>query len=85
MAAPVEHAATTAHATKTAAPIVVDLGKKSRKQIRQARQGNGKLMDEMKGVLDELRGSGALAATAQPVLVIVRQKRRKSRMLWPMA
>lgn len=85
MAAAVEQAATAGQGTRSAAPIVVDLGKKPRKQIRQAREGTGKLLDEVKDVLDELRASGAVAANAQPVLIIVRQKRKKSSLFWPLA
>ena len=58
--------------------IVVDLGKKRRKQIRRARQGRGKLMDQMQTVLEDLRANGTIAAGAQPVLMVVRQRRRRN-------
>lgn len=70
------------HTKETAAPaqpgpVIVDLGKKRRKQVKQLRDGRGKLMDRVREVVDELRTDGTLAANAQPVLVIVRQRRRK--------
>ena len=63
-------------------PVVVDLGKKRRKQIRRLRKGHGKLMDQVNHLLDELRGSGSFSPTAQPVVVVVREKRR-TRSIWP--
>jgi hypothetical protein len=69
---------TTKTASGTHGPIVVDLGKASRKQIKRVRAGTGKLMDEVKTVLDDLKANGTLSATAQPVLIVVRRKRRKT-------
>jgi hypothetical protein len=66
------------------APIIIDLGKKSRKQVRRAREGTGKLMDKIHGMLDELRADGTIKADAQPVLIIVRQKPRKKSLGWPL-
>ena len=63
----------------SSAPVVLDLGKQRRKQIKQLCRGEGKLMDEINASIDELRTAGALSATAQPVVIVVRQKRRKSR------
>jgi hypothetical protein len=58
-------------------PLIVDLGKKSRKNVKQLRNGRGKLMDEVQSVLGELRANGKLASDAQPVLIIVRQRPRR--------
>lgn len=60
-------------------PIVLDLGKQRRKRIKELRRGEGKLMDEVAASIAELRTAGALAADAQPVVVIVREKRRRVR------
>lgn len=65
-------------------PIVVDLGKKSRRQIRKVREGSGKLMDKVTLMLEDLRANGTIAADAQPVLIVVRQRERKNRFGWPM-
>lgn len=67
------------------APVVVDIGKKPRKQIKQLREGRGKLLDEVNGLLAELRTAGSLSASAQPVVVVVRQKRKTRSVLWPLA
>jgi hypothetical protein len=59
------------------APIVVDLGKQSRKRIKQLRQGTGKLMVELNEVLDELRTAGKVAPNAQPIYVVLKQKPKR--------
>jgi len=58
---------------------VIDLGKQRRKRIKELRRGEGKLMDEINASIEELRTAGALGADVQPVVVVVRQKRRKMR------
>ena len=70
--------------TAQASPIVVDIGKKRRKQIKQLREGRGKLMEEVNGLLDELRSNGSITASAQPVIIVVRQKRKNQSLLWPL-
>ncbi len=67
------------------APIVVDIGKKRRKQIKRLREGRGKLMDEVTGLLEELRSAGSISSSAQPVVVVVRQKRKGRSLMWPLA
>jgi hypothetical protein len=80
----------TADASKVAAtvpegaPIVVDIGKKRRKQIKQLREGRGKLMDKINGLLEELRTAGSISASAQPVVVVVQEKRKARSLLWPL-
>lgn len=77
--------------TSAKAPVIVDLGKKRRKLVKKLRNGSGKLMDEVNGTLLELKNAGTISASAQPVIVIVREKRREGgaaaqvgRMLWPL-
>ena len=67
----------------TEAPIVIDLGKHRRKAVRALRAGQGKLMDDVSSCIAELQNSGALSASAQPVIVIVRQRPRR-RATWPL-
>jgi hypothetical protein len=55
-------------------PVIVDLGKKSRKAIKRLRKGTGKLMDEVNACIEELRESGAIDGAAQPVIVVVKEK-----------
>jgi hypothetical protein len=68
----------------TSAPIVVDFGKHRRKRVKQLRKGRGPLMAEVARCVQELQTAGTIGATAQPVVLIVRQKPRK-RLGWPLA
>ena len=65
-------------------PVIIDLGSQRRRRVRQLRRGRGKLMEEVNSVLAELRTDGSIAASAQPVVVIVRQRRRSRSVLWPL-
>ena len=78
-------ASTVADTIPEDAPIIVDIGKKRKKQIKQLRDGRGKLMDEVNGLLDELRAAGSISASAQPVVVVVQQKRKARSLMWPLA
>lgn len=69
----------------SSAPVVVDLGAKGRKQIKRLREGRGKLLDEVNTVVSELRSAGTITASAQPVVVVVRARRRPRSLLWPLA
>ena len=60
----------------THAPILLDLGSKRRKQIKQLRKGTGKLLDEINSCIEELKTNGTISASAAPVILIVREKRR---------
>jgi Family of unknown function (DUF6200) len=66
------------------APVVLDMGKQRRKQIKDLRRGKGKLMDEISGAIQELRVAGTVSAGAQPVIVVLQQKRRRRSGLVPM-
>ncbi len=65
-------------------PVIVDLGKHARKDVKRLREGRGKLLAEIATCLDELKSEGKLPDGAHPVVVIVREKRRKTA-LWPLA
>ena len=60
------------HAGKS--PIIIDLGKRSPKKIKQLRRGKGVLLDEVHECLDELAENGKINKTAQPVIVVVTEK-----------
>jgi hypothetical protein len=60
--------------------LLVDLGKKSRKQVRKLRKGTGKLVDEVKQCVDELRTTGSASGSSQPIVIIVREKRSRYRL-----
>jgi len=59
-------------------PVVVDLGTKKRKQIKKLRKGTGPLMDDLQELLEKLRAAGHLAAGTTPVVMVVKQKPRRS-------
>ena len=58
-------------------PVVLDIGKQKKKQIKLLREGKGKLLSEINASIQELRTVGSISATAQPIIVIIREKRRK--------
>ncbi|MBI4617052.1 MAG: hypothetical protein HY720_25795 [Planctomycetes bacterium] len=62
-------------APATGSHIVVDLGRKKWKQIKKLRKGQGKLMDEVSSVIQELKTAGKITGAAQPVIVVVREKK----------
>jgi hypothetical protein len=54
--------------------IVVDLGSKSRKQVKRLRKGKGKLMDKVNECISELKSTGTITGTVQPVVIVVKEK-----------
>lgn len=67
-------------------PIIIDLGKKSRKRIKKLRKGKpSRLLDKVNEILDEIRETGALPGSTQAVVVVVRERRKnKVGKLWGM-
>lgn len=64
-------------------PIVVDIGKRRRGQVRSLRKGSGKLMTQVNDLLGEMKDNGAISGSAQPVIVVVQQKtRRRKGLRW---
>ena len=63
--------------------IVVDLGKKSGKNVRRLRKGRGPLLDHVEDCVEELREAGTISGAVQPVVVIV-ERRLSSRDLMPL-
>ena len=61
------------------APIVVDLGKKQRKQVKQLTKGKGKLMQSVNDCLDELVRSETIPEGSQPVIIVVEKKPKRYR------
>jgi hypothetical protein len=61
--------------------LVIDLEKRqSRKRVKALREGRGKLLTRIEGIVAELVTSGAIKANAQPVVIIVREQ---SPIPWP--
>jgi hypothetical protein len=63
------------------APVFIDLGKKKKKAVKQLRNGKGKLVEQIQGTLADLKAAGTISMAAQPVIVVVREKRRKKGVL----
>jgi hypothetical protein len=64
-------------AADTPPPVIIDLGKKRRKQVKALRRGKpGKLMDRVNEVIARLRAEGAIAGSAQTVVVVVTERPR---------
>lgn len=59
-------------------PVIVDLGKKKKKEVKALRQGEGKLMNDVRDAVEELASAGTVANGAQPVIVIVESKPKKT-------
>jgi hypothetical protein len=58
----------------TTGAVILDLGKRKRKRIKDLKDGKGKLFNEVLDALEELRAAGTIAQDAQPVIVIVGEK-----------
>jgi hypothetical protein len=75
---PAARAAKVAEET-AASPVVIDLGKQKRKRVKDLRKGKpGRLMDEIHTAIEALKAEGTIAASAQPVIVVVRERSRKA-------
>jgi hypothetical protein len=83
-ASPASTRSTATAGSESPLPLIVDLGKHPRKDVKRLREGRGKLLTEIAACLDELKGAGKLPAGTQPVVILVREKRRKTG-LWPLA
>ena len=60
-------------------PIVIDLGKRSKKAIRNLKEGRGKLMAEVADTIEQVRSSmGTPGKEILPVVITYRQKTRRS-------
>ena len=54
--------------------VVVDLGTKKAKLVKQLRRGKGKLFTDVKRCIDELVASGVVSGAIQPVVVVVSEQ-----------
>lgn len=65
------------------APIIIDLGKRKAKSIKRLRKGKpGRLSDEVEECLEELRSNDVISESAQPVVIIVREKSKRKAWSW---
>jgi uncharacterized protein DUF6200 len=68
----------TAGATPAVETILIDLGNKKPKQVKQLRKGKGKLMDSIQEKLQRLREDGTLPKGVPSVIVVVGKKAPKN-------
>lgn len=64
------------------APIIVDLGKKRRRAIKALKRGDGRLMDEVEQVIDEVGtelGKDKDAVQIVPIVLVYRRKTKRRR------
>ena len=64
------------------APVILDLGKTKRKNIRQLREGRGKLVGDVEDAMKEITttlGEQADGKQFVPVVLVYRKKAKKSR------
>jgi hypothetical protein len=69
-------------------PIVIDLGKKKRKQIRDLKRGSGKLMEEVADVLNQVQGNLGPDADIKnlvPVVMLYSKKGKRRGGLLPLS
>ena len=65
--------------TGNSGPVIIDLGKKKRSQVRKLRKGRGKLVDRVNELVADLHNNGTMTSKGQPVIVVVQPKRRRGR------
>jgi hypothetical protein len=53
---------------------VIDLGEQKRKRVKKLRKGEGRLMEKVEDAIESLKEEGHLDASAQTVVVIVREE-----------
>ncbi len=66
--------------SEVTSPIIVSLGKKSKKQMKRLKRGKGSTMDEVMDVVDQVQdhlGEDAANKIIVPVVVIYRRKERR--------
>lgn len=64
------------------APIILTLGKKKKRAVKDLKRGRGRLMDEVEQTLAEVRaglGAEAHGKDLVPVVMIYRQKQKRKR------
>jgi hypothetical protein len=68
-------------ATRGAAPqgaiTIVDLGRRSKKQIKRLRKGQGRLLDRVEQTVDQLKADNEIDAKSEVVVVVVKQKDKR--------
>ena len=63
-------------------PVIIDLGKKKKKEVKLLRKGQGQLMDDIRDAIDELTSAGTVSKASQPVIIVVESKPKASWSSW---
>jgi hypothetical protein len=64
--------------TATGSPIIVKLGRQSKKRIKGLSEGRGKLFAEVMHTIEELQKSGQVSGSVQPLIFVVKQEPKLS-------
>ena len=67
---------TTGEQVNGKAMVVVDIGKRKRKQVRDLKKGSGKLVGRIEEAIAQMKTDGTLDPASPTVVVIVEKKRR---------
>jgi hypothetical protein len=72
--------------SSTIAPVVVDLGKQKSKTLKALKNGEGKLMQDVAHVIEEVRAKSPELASKElvPVVIIYRKKPSRKRGMLPL-
>ena len=65
-------------ADTTTTPVIVKLGRQSRKRIKRMSEGRGKLFAEIMETIEELKKNGQISGAAQPLIFVVKQEQEFS-------
>ena len=65
-------------ASLSGSPIIVKLGRQSRKRIKGLGKGRGKLFAEVLQTIEELQKSGQISGSVQPLIFVVKQEPKLS-------
>ena len=69
---------TESHTLEKATPVIMDAGSRSKASIRRLKEGRGPLMHEVDEIVREVRSSSTSPEGVVPVVIVYRQKRRRS-------
>jgi hypothetical protein len=72
------HTHTKKEEKENVAPIILDAGSRSKASIRRLKEGRGPLLREVDDLVQEIRTSSAASTGVVPVVIVYRQKRRRT-------
>ena len=74
---------TTSTSTEMTQPVIIDLGRQKRRALKNLKQGEGKLWEEVLDVVEEVKdllGTDAEGKVLVPVILIYRERSRRRRL-----